>query len=46
MLEIYPGFDIGTAVKEHEKFNFERSYIDHAIDGLIKAGVPVTVPRE
>ena len=28
------------AVLEHEKFSFERSYIDRAVEGLRKAGVP------
>jgi len=40
LLELYPGFDLEKAVTEHEKFSFERSYIDHAVDGLRKAGVP------
>ncbi|HSF95881.1 MAG TPA: hypothetical protein VLA52_12720 [Thermohalobaculum sp.] len=39
-MKAYPGFDVGVAVLEHEKFNFEKSFINHAIDGLIKAGVP------
>ena len=25
---------------EHRKFSFEQSYIDHAVEGLRKAGVP------
>ena len=40
LLELYPGFDLEKAVIEHRKFSFEQSYIDHAIDGLRKAGVP------
>ena len=40
LLELYPGFDLEKAVTEHEKFSFEQSYIDHAVDGLRKAGVP------
>lgn len=40
LLELYPGFDLETAVTEHRKFSFEQSYIDRAVDGLRKAGVP------
>lgn len=40
LLELYPGFDLEMAVIEHEKFSFERSYIDRAVEGLKKAGVP------
>ena len=40
LLELYPGFDLEKAVLEHEKFSFERSYIDLAVEGLRKAGVP------
>jgi TolB-like protein/DNA-binding winged helix-turn-helix (wHTH) protein/Tfp pilus assembly protein PilF len=40
LLELYPGFDLETAVMEHRKFGFEPSYIDLAIEGLRKAGVP------
>jgi TolB-like protein/tetratricopeptide (TPR) repeat protein len=37
---LYPGFDLQAAVREHRKFSFEQSYIDLAVDGLRKAGVP------
>ncbi len=40
LVELYPGFDLETAVMEHRKYSFEQSYIDRAIDGLRKAGVP------
>jgi TolB-like protein len=40
LLELYPGFDLDKAVMEHRKFSFEQSYIDLAVDGLRKAGVP------
>ncbi len=40
LLELYPEFDLEKAVLEHEKFSFERSYIDLAVEGLRKAGVP------
>jgi TolB-like protein/DNA-binding winged helix-turn-helix (wHTH) protein len=38
--DLYPGFDLEKAAMEHRKFSFEPSYIDHAIEGLRKAGVP------
>jgi len=38
--ELYPDFDLEKAVAEHRKFSFEQSYIDLAVDGLRKAGVP------
>jgi adenylate cyclase len=38
--ELYPGFDLEKAALEHRKFSFEPSYIDHAVEGLRKAGVP------
>jgi adenylate cyclase len=38
--ELYPGFDLEKAALEHRKFSFEPSYIDLAIEGLRKAGVP------
>jgi TolB-like protein len=38
--ELYPGFNLEKAVMEHRKFSFEQSYIDLAVDGLRKAGVP------
>jgi TolB-like protein/Flp pilus assembly protein TadD len=38
--ELYPGFDLEKAAMEHRKFSFEQSYIDHAVEGLRKAGVP------
>jgi TolB-like protein/DNA-binding winged helix-turn-helix (wHTH) protein/tetratricopeptide (TPR) repeat protein len=40
LYELYPGFDLEKAVMEHRKFSFEQSYIDRAVDGLRKAGVP------
>ena len=40
LLELYPEFDLEKAVLEHEKFSFEQSYIDLAVEGLRKAGVP------
>ena len=40
LLELYPGFDLERAVIEHQKFSFEPSYIELAVDGLRKAGVP------
>lgn len=40
LLELYPGFDLEKAAIEHMKFSFEQSYIDRAIEGLGKAGVP------
>jgi adenylate cyclase len=40
LYELYPGFDLEKAAMEHRKFSFEQSYIDHAVDGLRKAGVP------
>jgi Flp pilus assembly protein TadD len=44
LLELYPGFDLEKAVLEHRKFSFEQSYIDLAVDGLRKAGVPEKSP--
>ena len=44
LLELYPGFDLEKAASEHRKFSFEPSYIEHAIDGLRKAGVPEKTP--
>jgi Flp pilus assembly protein TadD len=44
LLELYPGFDLEKAVIEHKKFSFEQSYIDVAVDGLRKAGVPEKSP--
>lgn len=40
LLELYPGFTLETVVSEHRTFSFEQSYIDLAVDGLRKAGVP------
>ena len=40
LLELYPGFDLERAVIEHQKFSFEPSYVELAVDGLRKAGVP------
>jgi len=40
LYELYPGFDLEKAAMEHRKFSFEQSYIDRAVDGLRKAGVP------
>jgi adenylate cyclase len=40
LTELYPGFDLEKAIEEHRKFSFEQSYIDLAIDGLRKAGIP------
>ena len=42
LLELYPDFDLEKAVMEHRKYSFEQSYIDLAVDGLRKAGVPET----
>ena len=44
LLELYPGFDLEKAAMEHKKFSFEQSYIDLAVDGLRKAGVPAKSP--
>jgi adenylate cyclase len=44
LLELYRGFDLEKAVMEHRKFSFQQSYIDRAIDGLRKAGVPEKSP--
>jgi adenylate cyclase len=44
LLALYPGFDLETAVREHRKFSFERSYIERAVEGLRKAGVPAGSP--
>jgi len=38
--ELYPGFDVETAIREYRKFNFEQTFIDLVIGGLRKAGVP------
>ena len=40
LTELYPGFDLEKAALEHLKFSFEPSYIERAIEGLRKAGVP------
>jgi tetratricopeptide (TPR) repeat protein len=40
LLELYPGFDLETAVMEHGRYSFPQSYIDLAVDGLRKAGIP------
>jgi TolB-like protein len=45
LLELYPGFNLEKAVLEHRKFSFEQSYIDLAVEGLRKAGVPEKTPR-
>ena len=37
--ELYPGFNLRTAVEEHQKFNFRPEYIDLAVQGLRKAGI-------
>ena len=42
--EIFSGFDLEKAAMEHRKFSFEQSYIDLAVDGLRKAGVPEKMP--
>jgi TolB-like protein/DNA-binding winged helix-turn-helix (wHTH) protein len=44
LIELYPGFDLEKAALEHRKFSFEPSYIEHALDGLRKAGVPEKTP--
>src|SRR5262245_46598148 len=44
--ELYPGFDLEKAVLEHKKFSFEQSYIELAVDGLRKAGVPERSPSQ
>lgn len=46
LLELYPGFDLEKAVLEHKKFSFEQSYIDLAVEGLRKAGVPERSPSQ
>jgi adenylate cyclase len=46
LFELYPGFDLEKAVIEHQKFSFEQSYIDLAVDGLRKAGVPERSPGQ
>jgi len=46
LLELYPGFDLEKAAMEHRKFSFEPSYIELAVDGLRKAGVPEKAPAE
>lgn len=38
--KLYPGFNLRTAVEEHKKFNFRPEYIDLAVQGLRKAGIP------
>ncbi|WP_291868519.1 winged helix-turn-helix domain-containing protein [Bradyrhizobium sp.] len=40
LLDLYRGFDIETAVMEHRVYSFPQSYIDLAVDGLRKAGLP------
>ena len=45
LLELYPGFDLETAVMEHRRYSFEQSYIDLAVDGLRKAGLPAATAR-
>ena len=40
LLELYPGFDLQKAVLEHRVYSFEDSYIELAVDGLRKAGIP------
>ena len=37
---LYPGFNLRTAVMEHRKFNFRPEFIALALDGLRKAGIP------
>jgi Flp pilus assembly protein TadD len=44
LYELYPGFDLEKAALEHRKFSFEQSYIDLAVEGLRKAGVPEKAP--
>jgi len=44
LIELYPGFDLEKAAIEHAKFSFEQSYIDRAVEGLRKAGVPKKSP--
>jgi Flp pilus assembly protein TadD len=44
LFELYPGFDLEKAALEHRKFSFEQSYIDLAVEGLRKAGVPEKAP--
>jgi TolB-like protein/DNA-binding winged helix-turn-helix (wHTH) protein/tetratricopeptide (TPR) repeat protein len=46
LLELYPGFDLDKAVMEHRKFSFQPSYIELAVDGLRKAGVPEKAPKD
>jgi tetratricopeptide (TPR) repeat protein len=45
LIELYPGFDLEKAAIEHMKFSFEQSYIERAIEGLKKAGVPHRSPN-
>jgi TolB-like protein/DNA-binding winged helix-turn-helix (wHTH) protein/Flp pilus assembly protein TadD len=45
LAELYPGFDLEKAVLEHRKFSFEPGYIELAVDGLRKAGVPERAGR-
>ena len=45
LLELYPGFDLEVAVMEHRKYSFEQSYIDLAVEGLGKAGIPGPAAR-
>ncbi|WP_291852478.1 winged helix-turn-helix domain-containing protein [Bradyrhizobium sp.] len=40
LLELYPAFDLEQAVMEHRVYSFPQSYIDLAVDGLRKAGIP------
>ena len=43
--ELRPGFTIEDAIEFHKSWNMEQSYIDHAIDGLRKAGLPEAPPE-
>jgi TolB-like protein/DNA-binding winged helix-turn-helix (wHTH) protein/tetratricopeptide (TPR) repeat protein len=45
LIELYPGFDLEKAAIEHMKFSFEQSYIERAVEGLKKAGVPHRSPN-
>ncbi len=38
--DLQPGYTIEDAIAFHKSWNIPRSYIDHAIDGLRKAGLP------
>jgi len=44
LYELYPSFDLEKAVLEHQKFSFQPSYIELAVDGLRKAGVREKAP--